>query len=61
MSWTFIVLATLCATVCQLLGVSPAKSDAIGFPVKTKNADEFTALMNRGRAYLDVRAAARSA
>jgi chorismate mutase/prephenate dehydrogenase len=27
--------------------------------VKTKNATEFTALMNRGRAYLDVRAAAR--
>jgi chorismate mutase/prephenate dehydrogenase len=28
--------------------------------VKTKNADEFAALMNRGRAYLDVRAAARA-
>jgi chorismate mutase / prephenate dehydrogenase len=28
--------------------------------VKTKNAAEFTALMNRGRAYLDVRAAARA-
>jgi chorismate mutase/prephenate dehydrogenase len=27
--------------------------------VKTKNATEFTAIMNRGRAYLDVRAAAR--
>jgi chorismate mutase/prephenate dehydrogenase len=27
--------------------------------VKTKNATEFTALMKRGRAYLDVRAAAR--
>ena len=28
--------------------------------VKTKNATEFTAIMNRGRAYLDVRAAARA-
>jgi hypothetical protein len=28
--------------------------------VKTKNLGEFTALMNRGRAYLDVRAAARA-
>ena len=28
--------------------------------VKTKNLSEFTALMNRGRAYLDVRAAARA-
>ena len=28
--------------------------------VKTKNLAEFTALMNRGRAYLDVRAAARA-
>ena len=28
--------------------------------VKTKDAAEFTALMNRGRAYLDVRAAARA-
>ncbi len=28
--------------------------------VKTRNAGEFTALMNRGRAYLDVRAAARA-
>jgi chorismate mutase/prephenate dehydrogenase len=28
--------------------------------VKTKNAQEFTALMTRGRAYLDVRAAARA-
>jgi chorismate mutase/prephenate dehydrogenase len=28
--------------------------------VKTKNAAEFTALMNRGRMYLDVRAAARA-
>jgi chorismate mutase/prephenate dehydrogenase len=28
--------------------------------VETKNAGEFTALMNRGRAYLDVRAAARA-
>ena len=28
--------------------------------VKTKNLPEFTALMNRGRAYLDVRAAARA-
>jgi chorismate mutase / prephenate dehydrogenase len=28
--------------------------------VRTKNAAEFTALMNRGRAYLDVRAAARA-
>ena len=28
--------------------------------VKTKNADEFSALMNRGRAYLEVRAAARA-
>ena len=28
--------------------------------VKTKNAQEFTAIMNRGRAYLDVRAAARA-
>src|SRR6202047_2884143 len=28
--------------------------------VTTKNAEEFTALMNRGRAYLDVRAAARA-
>ena len=28
--------------------------------VKTRNAQEFTALMNRGRAYLDVRAAARA-
>jgi chorismate mutase/prephenate dehydrogenase len=28
--------------------------------VKTKNAGDFTALMNRGRAYLDVRAAARA-
>ena len=27
--------------------------------VKTKNAQEFTAIMSRGRAYLDVRAAAR--
>jgi chorismate mutase / prephenate dehydrogenase len=28
--------------------------------VRTKNATEFTAIMNRGRAYLDVRAAARA-
>ncbi len=28
--------------------------------VKSKNAQEFTAIMNRGRAYLDVRAAARA-
>jgi hypothetical protein len=28
--------------------------------VKTKNATEFTAIMNRGRAYLEVRAAARA-
>jgi chorismate mutase / prephenate dehydrogenase len=28
--------------------------------VKTKNSQEFTAIMNRGRAYLDVRAAARA-
>lgn len=28
--------------------------------VKTRNAEEFTALMNRGRAYFDVRAAARA-
>jgi hypothetical protein len=28
--------------------------------VKTGNSAEFSALMNRGRAYLDVRAAARS-
>jgi hypothetical protein len=28
--------------------------------VKTGNAAEFTAIMNRGRAYLDVRAAARA-
>jgi chorismate mutase/prephenate dehydrogenase len=28
--------------------------------VRTKNAEEFTSLMNRGRAYLDVRAAARA-
>jgi hypothetical protein len=28
--------------------------------VKTKNAQEFTAIMSRGRAYLDVRAAARA-
>jgi hypothetical protein len=28
--------------------------------VKAKNAQEFTALMTRGRAYLDVRAAARA-
>ena len=28
--------------------------------VKTRNSGEFTAIMNRGRAYLDVRAAARA-
>jgi chorismate mutase / prephenate dehydrogenase len=28
--------------------------------VRTKNSEEFTAIMNRGRAYLDVRAAARA-
>jgi hypothetical protein len=28
--------------------------------VKAGNAKEFTAIMNRGRAYLDVRAAARA-
>jgi hypothetical protein len=28
--------------------------------VKTGNSGEFTAIMNRGRAYLDVRAAARA-
>src|SRR6202047_4440528 len=33
--------------------------ERLGATVKTKNATEFTAIMNRGRAYLDVRAAAR--
>jgi len=34
--------------------------DRLVATVKAKNAQEFTAIMNRGRAYLDVRAAARA-
>jgi chorismate mutase/prephenate dehydrogenase len=34
--------------------------DRLVSTVKAKNAQEFTAIMNRGRAYLDVRAAARA-
>ena len=34
--------------------------DGLVATVKSKNAQEFTAIMNRGRAYLDVRAAARA-
>jgi chorismate mutase / prephenate dehydrogenase len=43
----------------SLLALSQAVEHLVT-TVKTKNAAEFTALMNRGRAYLDVRAAARA-
>jgi len=42
----------------SLLALQKAVERLVG-SVKTKNAQEFTALMTRGRAYLDVRAAAR--
>ena len=43
----------------SLLALSPAVERLV-HAVKTKDAHAFTALMNRGRAYLDVRAAARA-
>src|SRR6201996_4253601 len=42
----------------SLMALQKAVERLVG-SVKTKNAQEFTALMTRGRAYLDVRAAAR--